>query len=267
VLFWGVLGALVMRGVMILVGAELIARVHWIIYLFGGFLIFTGVRMLFHDEDAGDPSDNIAVRAVRRFVPVTPDYHGEHFFVRMPASPELAAAGSVSGARLRRYATPLFLVLVCIEFTDLVFAVDSIPAIFGITQDPFIVFTSNVFAILGLRSMYFLLAGVMNRFHYLKIGLSAVLTFVGVKMLLPAAGAWVDKDQMIEKNFSWLFSIDPHGHHHWHIRIPLSLGFIVLTLTASVVASLVWPKAEPDGALPPTDVPDEGEGAHHADIP
>ena len=169
VLFWGILGALVMRGIMIAAGAALIQQFHWIIYLFGAFLIVTGIRMALHRNEAIHPDRNPLVRLVRRVLPVSGEYHGQRFFVRQ--------AGVLM-------ATPLFLALVMVEFTDLIFAVDSIPAIFAVTTDPFIVYTSNVFAILGLRSLYFVLRGVVDKFYYLKLSLAAVLTFVGVKMVL-----------------------------------------------------------------------------------
>jgi tellurite resistance protein TerC len=169
VLFWGIIGALIMRGIMIALGATLIKEFHWIIYLFGAFLIYTGIRMARHRNETIHPDQNPLVRLVRRLMPVTEGYEGQKFFVRK--------AGVLM-------ATPLFLVLLLIETTDLIFAVDSIPAIFAVTQDPFIVYTSNVFAILGLRSLYFVLADMIHKFYYLKLGLSAVLTFVGVKMLL-----------------------------------------------------------------------------------
>jgi tellurite resistance protein TerC len=169
VLFWGILGALVMRAAFILAGAALLERFHWIIYLFGAFLVLTGIKMAFAPEQGLEPEKNPVVRLVRRLMPVTSDFRGANFFVR-------------EGGRLA--ATPLFLVLVMVEFTDLVFAVDSIPAIFAVTRDPFLVYTSNVFAILGLRSLYFLLAGVMHKFQYLKLGLAAILVFVGAKMAL-----------------------------------------------------------------------------------
>ncbi|MBL0172402.1 MAG: TerC family protein [Gemmatimonadaceae bacterium] len=175
VLFWGILGALVMRGLMIGAGAALIAHFHWIIYVFGAFLVFTGLRMAFGGESDIEPEANPVIRFVRRIVPITARFHGEHFFVREPLSP---------GGAVRLVATPLFLVLALVETTDVVFAVDSIPAIFGVTQKPFLVYTSNVFAILGLRSMYFVLAGVISKFHLLKYGLALVLAFVGMKMLL-----------------------------------------------------------------------------------
>ncbi|HEX4954368.1 MAG TPA: TerC family protein [Thermoanaerobaculia bacterium] len=169
VLFWGILGALLMRGVMIALGAVLIERFHWIIYLFGAFLVFTGIKMFVLRHSEMDPGKNPVLRLVRRIFPVTDQYHDEKFFVRH--------AGKL-------LATPLFLVLVLVETTDLIFAVDSIPAIFAVTKDPFIVFTSNVFAILGLRSLYFLLAGAITKFYYLKPALAAILVFVGAKMLL-----------------------------------------------------------------------------------
>jgi tellurite resistance protein TerC len=169
VLFWGILGALVLRAAFILAGAALIARFHWILYLFGAFLIFTGVKMALFRNAEIHPEKNPVLRLVRRLVPVTGDYRDAHLFVR-------------EGGRW--LATPLFLVLVLVETTDLIFAVDSIPAIFAVTRDPFLVYTSNVFAILGLRSLYFLLAGVMGKFSYLKLGLSAVLVFVGIKMVV-----------------------------------------------------------------------------------
>ena len=205
VLFWGILGALLMRGAMIGVGAYLIQQFHWIIYVFGAFLVFTGIRMATQTEHAIEPEANPVIRLIRRLMPVTNTYHGQRFFVKEPGP----------GGALRRVATPLFVVLVLIETTDLIFAVDSIPAIFAVTQDPFLVYTSNVFAILGLRALYFLLAGVIEKFHYLKLGLSVVLVFVGVKMLL------VDL---------------------YKIPIGISLGFIALVLATSIIASLLNPK-------------------------
>ncbi len=189
-----------MRAAFILAGAALLERFHWIIYLFGAFLILTGIKMAFAPEQGLEPEKNPVVRLVRRLMPVTADFRGSSFFVR-------------EGGRLA--ATPLFLVLVMVEFTDLVFAVDSIPAIFAVTRDPFLVYTSNVFAILGLRSLYFLLAGVMHKFEYLKLGLAAILVFVGAKMAL------VD----------------------W-VKIPsgISLGVIAAILAVAVAASLLKAK-------------------------
>jgi tellurite resistance protein TerC len=196
VLFWGILGALIMRGALIVVGAVLLKEFHWIIYIFGAFLIFTGIRMAIHRNEEIHPEQNPVVRLLRRIIPVTENYESDHFFIRR--------AGKLM-------ATPLFLVLLIVESTDLVFAVDSIPAIFAVTNDPFIVYTSNVFAILGLRSLYFLLAGVMDKFYYLKLGLSVVLTFVGTKMAI------VDI---------------------YKIPVGLSLGVIASILAIAVVASL-----------------------------
>jgi len=197
VLFWGILGALLMRGALIVVGAVLLEEFHWIIYIFGAFLIFTGIRMALHRNEEMHPEQNPVVKLLRRIMPVTENYEGDHFFTRR--------AGKL-------LATPLFLVLLIVESTDLIFAVDSIPAIFAVTNDPFIVYTSNVFAILGLRSLYFLLAGVIDKFYYLKLGLSAVLTFVGTKMVI------VD---------------------FYKIPVGLSLGAIACILAISVIASLL----------------------------
>lgn len=196
VLFWGILGALLMRGTLILVGAALLHEFHWIIYIFGGFLIFTGIRMALHRNEEIQPENNPLIKVVKRVIPVTENYEGDKFFIRR--------AG-------KWIATPLLLVLLVVESTDLIFAVDSIPAIFAVTDHPFIVYTSNVFAILGLRALYFLLANVMDKFQYLKLGLAAVLSFVGVKMVL------VDVYKM------------PVG---------LSLGIIASILAISIIASL-----------------------------
>jgi tellurite resistance protein TerC len=222
VLFWGVLGALVMRGAMIGAGAFLIARFHWILYVFGGFLVITAIRMATQDERAIEPEANPVIRLVRRIVPVTNVYHGQNFFIRENS---------------QWVATPLFIVLVFVEFTDLVFAVDSIPAIFAVTQDPFLVYTSNVFAILGLRSLYFLLADVIGRFHYLQLGLAAVLGFVGLKML----------------------AVDVYK-----VPIGWSLGIIALLLGTSVAASWMFPKEGAEHAPvqhPPLDAGDPEESA------
>jgi tellurite resistance protein TerC len=169
VLFWGILGALVMRALFIVAGIALLQQLHWIIYVFGALLILTGIKMAMEKDKEIHPDKNPVLKLFRRLVPVTADYHADHFFVKQ--------AGHYA-------ATPLFVVLLVVETTDIIFAVDSIPAILGITMDPFLVYTSNVFAILGLRALYFALAGVMRLFHYLHYGLSAILVFVGVKMLL-----------------------------------------------------------------------------------
>ena len=196
VLFWGILGALVMRGTLIAVGAALLHEFHWIIYIFGAFLIFTGIRMAWHQDENVQPDKNPVVRFFRKFMPVTESFEKDKFFVRR--------AGKIM-------ATPLFLILLVVESTDLIFAVDSIPAIFAVTQDSFIVYTSNVFAILGLRALYFLLADVMDKFQYLKLGLSAVLIFIGVKMVI------VD---------------------FYKIPIGASLAVVASILTISILASL-----------------------------
>ena len=228
VLFWGVLGALAMRLTMIFVGATLINRFHWIIYIFGAFLIYTGVKMFKQQEPDIHPEQNPVVRIVTRFLPITRTYEDEKFFTKVQG---------------RRTGTLLLLVLIVVEVTDLVFAVDSIPAIFAITTDTFIVYTSNVFAILGLRSMYFLLAGVVEKFQYLRTGLAIVLTFIGLKMLVVAAGL--------------------------EIPIWFSLVFVAVVLLGSVAASLVFPKDQetnikvdlPEGFDLPLgeDCPDEDE--------
>ena len=201
VLFWGVMGALVMRLTMIFIGAALINRFHWIIYIFGAFLVYTGLKMFRQEDPDIQPEDNPIVRLVTRHIPITRHYEGQAFFTRVD--------GKLTG-------TLLLLVLVVVEVTDLVFAVDSIPAIFAITTNTFIVYTSNVFAILGLRSMYFLLAGVVEKFQYLRMGLAIVLTFIGVKMIIEV----------------------------FHIIIPVKISLIVVAsvLLASVAASIMWPK-------------------------
>jgi tellurite resistance protein TerC len=173
VLFWGILGALVMRGTMILAGTQLIQRYHWVIWIFGAFLIVTGIRMLFLDQDDTDVRDNAVLRFAQRHFPVASEFHGPHFAIVRDG---------------RRMLTPLALTLILVETTDLIFAVDSVPAIFAITADPFLVFTSNIFALLGLRSLYFALAGLMDRFRYLKYALAVILLLVGVKML---AAEWL----------------------------------------------------------------------------
>jgi len=206
VLFWGIIGALLMRGSMISAGAFLIQRFHWIIYVFGAFLIFTGIRMAMQDETDIEPESNPVLRLVRRLLPVTEDFRGQNFFVTEPVH---------RGEAPRLLATPLFIVLVLVETTDLIFAVDSIPAIFAVTKDPLIVYTSNVCAILGLRSLFFLLAGVIHRFQFLKLGLAVVLTFVGVKMLLSGV---------------------------FEIPIFISLLVIGIILGISVLASLFYPR-------------------------
>jgi tellurite resistance protein TerC len=204
VLFWGILGALVMRGAMIFAGAALLEQFGWIVWIFGAFLIFTGIRMAFHKNEAIDPEKNPLIKFVRRIMPVTDKYDGDKFFTRQ------------NGVRA---ATPLFLALVMVEFTDLVFAVDSIPAIFAVTRDPFIVYTANVMAILGLRSLYFLLDGLVHKFYYLKLGLSFILVFAGIKLF------WPDLTALITGTASKMPPL-------------VSLGVIATILAIAIVASL-----------------------------
>ncbi len=199
-------------------GVSFLARFDVVLYLFGVFLLFTGIKMLFSGRAATDPSTSLTVRFARRILPLHPGFDGRKFFTRV-ATP----AGG-----MRTLATTLFLVLAAIEFTDIVFAVDSIPAVFGITKDPFLVFTSNVFAVLGLRSLYFLLAGIMDKFRFLKYGLAFILAFVGVKMLLPAAAAGYAR---------LAGGLTPH----WELPRLLSLALILAILAASIVASLLAP--------------------------
>jgi len=217
VLFWGILGALVMRVIFIFAGIELIHQFHWLIYIFGGFLIITGLRMIFAAEEKLQPEKNPVVKLIRKIFPVTPSFQGDNFFVRL---------------NNKLWATPLFVVVIMIETTDLIFAVDSIPAILAITDDPFIVYTSNVFAILGLRSLYFALSGIERYFHYLKFGLAAILVFVGAKMCLS---------------------------DYYKIPIEMSLIVIASLLLLAIIFSLLFPKkpestsraSAPLGAQPP----------------
>jgi tellurite resistance protein TerC len=237
VLFWGILGAQVMRGAMIFLGTTLIARFHWILYLFGAFLIVTAIKMLLTKDGETHPEKNRVLGLIRKFFPITHRYHGQHFAVRAgsPWSLQAAVPGSdpipdpaVDVARKGQWMlTPLGVTLIMIETTDLVFAVDSIPAIFAITADPFLVFTSNVFAILGLRSMYFALAGAMNTLRYLKVALAVVLGVVGVKMLTA----------------SWLKGI---LGEHFNIYL---LAAVLGILATGVVASLVANKRDATRAL------------------
>ena len=201
VLFWGIIGALVMRAVFIAAGVALINTFHWVIYIFGAFLIFIAVRIAFEKEKEIHPEKNPVLRLFRRFMPVTENYIEGNFFIKK---------------NKKLYATPLFVVLLVIETTDVIFAVDSIPAILAITTDPFIVYTSNVFAILGLRALYFALAGVMELFHFLNIGLAIILAFVGVKMLLS---------------------------RFYEIPVSVALGVVILTLVITIVASIIFPQS------------------------
>jgi tellurite resistance protein TerC len=200
VLFWGILGALIMRAFFIVTGIALITMFHWIIYVFGAFLIFTAARMAFEKGKEMHPEKNPVLKILRRVIPITEDYAGNKFFIRKDGV---------------LYATPLLVVLLVIETTDVVFAVDSIPAILAVTTDPFIVYTSNAFAILGLRALYFALASIMGMFHYLKIGLSIILAFVGLKMLLS---------------------------NLYQLPVAVTLGVVALTLIVSILASLIFPQ-------------------------
>lgn len=219
ILFWGILGALIMRAIFIAAGITLIEKFHWMIYLFGGFLIITGIKMAFQKDKELHPETNPVLRLFRRFVPVTDQYHHDHFFVLKEG---------------KRWATPLFVVLLLIETTDVIFAVDSIPAILAVTRDPFIVYTSNVFAILGLRALYFALAGIMQLFHYLHYGLSLILVFVGTKMLISDI---------------------------YKVPIGLALSVIAGILIVSVVASILRPR--PEVVPPPPPGQPEEQAGHH----
>lgn len=213
VLFWGIFGALVMRFLFIFTGVALLERFHWIIYVFGGFLVFTGIKLALEKDKEVYPERNPVLKLVRRFFPTTKSYYGSKFFIRRMG---------------KLMATPLFIVLIVIETTDVVFALDSIPAILAITRDEFIVYSSNAFAILGLRALYFALSGIMRLFHYLHYGLALILVFVGIKMLLS---------------------------EFYHIPTPYALAFIGITLTVSVLASIMYPKEEEP--LAKKDLPDE----------
>ncbi|MCW1926063.1 TerC family protein [Luteolibacter arcticus] len=204
VLFWGIFGALALRAIMIAGGAALITNFGWIIYIFAAFLVYTGFKMFFHNEDSVDPGKSLVVRLLKRTMPMTPDYVGSKFLVKQDG---------------KWFATPLLAVLLCVEVTDVIFAVDSIPAIFAITTDTFIVYTSNVFAILGLRALYFAIAGILPYFHFLKYGLGVILIFVGVKMSL--------------------------AHTQWKIDMNVSLGVIAGVLVASVIASIIHRELHP----------------------
>lgn len=206
ILFWGVIGAVLMRAVFIGAGVAIIHKFAWIMYVFGAFLVFTGIKLAIKSDEKIDPENNLGVKLLKKIVPVTHSADHGHFFTR------------ING---KLHATTLFVALVVVEFTDLIFAVDSIPAVLAITHDPFIAYTSNIFAIMGLRSLYFALAGVMDLFHYLRFGLAFILVFVGFKMLIA---------------------------EHYHLPVMVSLGVILATLTLSVAASMVWPVKKTHGS-------------------
>ncbi len=237
VLFWGIFGAIVMRAVMILLGVALVERFHWVLYIFGAFLLLTGLRMFKESDEAEDISNNRLIGLLRRALPVTKSYHEEHFFVHKMG---------------RWWVTPLFLVLVMIELTDVVFAVDSIPAILGVTTDPFLAYASNIMAVVGLRALYFLLAGVIERIRYLHLGLGAVLVFIGLKMLT---------EEVLEAR---------------GLEIPTWVSLVVVVgciSTAAVASWAVTRRERTGGPLPPPGVPPppqapSGDGAaHEAELP
>jgi tellurite resistance protein TerC len=218
VLFWGIMGAVLLRGVFVILGVALISRFHWVIYVFGAFLVYTGIKILRHSEMEIDPEHNPVIRFLERHLRITTRHDGQRFLIRHQG---------------KLWATPLLVVLLVIEATDVVFAVDSIPAIFGITHDPFIVFTSNIFAVLGLRALYFVLHGLMNKFDFLHYGLGLVLAFVGAKMLL---------SEVVK------------------IPIQLSLGIIVALLGGSILISIFFdPKKKPPLESPPAAPPEPPE--------
>lgn len=233
VLFWGIMGALVMRMIMIFAGAELVERFHWIIYIFGVFLVYTGLKMFRDTDDDFDPTESGIVRLTTRYIRISKQYEGDRFFVLKDGV---------------RTGTLLLLVLIVIEFTDLIFAVDSIPAIFGITTDKFIIYTSNIFAILGLRTFFFLLADIADRFHYLKTGLAFILTFIGVKMLLPLAAegvVWIYGEGSGTSLGSFAERFLAHEYKDEVINI--SLTVVVLAIATSILMSLLFPtRAEGD---------------------
>lgn len=238
VLFWGIMGALVMRMIMIFTGAELVERFHWILYIFGVFLIWTGIKMFSNDEEGFNPEESRMVTFITRYIPITKNYHENHFLIKID--------GKTTG-------TLLLLVLIVVELSDLMFAVDSIPAIFGITTDKFIVYTSNIFAILGLRTFFFLLADLADRFHLLKYGLAFILSFIGVKMLLPliAEGLIIvvgHNNDSAFSNFLQRFI----NHEFSQSFINISLGVVVGALVLSIVLSLMFPKAEEESSDEPT---------------
>ncbi len=227
VLFWGIMGALILRMVMIFAGAELVERFHWIIYIFGAFLVYTGLKMFGGTDDNFEPHESAIVRLATRYIRISRHYEGEKFFVVKDGV---------------RTGTLLLLVLITVEFTDLVFAVDSIPAIFGITTDRFIVYTSNIFAILGLRTFYFLLADLADRFNYLKYGLAFVLTFIGVKMLLPLFAEGLLK--LIGSGDSSGFAgfLDRYLKHEYEqMVINISLSVVVSAIALSIILSIMFP--------------------------
>ena len=237
VLFWGIMGALFMRMIMIFAGAELVERFHWLIYVFGAFLLYTGIKMFGNDEDENfEPHESAIVKLVTRYVRISKHYDEDKFFI--------VKDGVRSG-------TLLLLVLIVVEFTDLIFAVDSIPAIFGITTDRFIVYTSNIFAILGLRTFFFLLADLADRFHYLKIGLAVILSFIGVKMLLPLLAQGLimilgenssSSVAMFVQAYLSDHNLPPNERIYDQLIVNISLVTVIVTLALSIIISMIFPK-------------------------
>ena len=229
VLFWGIMGALLMRMVMIFAGAALIESFHWVIYLFGAFLVYTGLKMFGHTDDNLEPHENAIVRFTTRYIRISKHYDEDRFFVLKDGV---------------RTGTLLLLVLITVEVSDLIFAVDSIPAIFGITTDRFIVYTSNIFAILGLRTFFFLLSDMAERFHLLKVGLAFVLTFIGVKMLLPLAAQGLIM-VLGEGGGSFVEFLQRYSNHEYdQVAINISLGIVVGAILISVILSVLLPQKE-----------------------
>ena len=234
VLFWGIMGALVMRMIMIFAGAAIVERFDWILYIFGAFLVYTGIKMFSDDAEGFHPENSSLVSLVTRFVRISKHYDGDKFIVEIDG---------------KRTGTLLLLVLITVELSDLIFAVDSIPAIFGITTDKFIVYTSNIFAILGLRTFFFLLADLADRFHFLKYGLGFILTFIGVKMLLPLLAQGLIMVMGEGSNSTFAVFLQRYLHHEFEqIVINVSLGIVVGAIALSIILSLLFPppKAEDD---------------------
>jgi tellurite resistance protein TerC len=246
VLFWGIMGALVMRMIMIFAGVELVNRFEWIIYIFGAFLLYTGLKMFRKEDESFDPTESWIVRFSTRFIRISKEYNEDKFFVRK------------NGVRT---GTLLLLVLIVVEFTDLIFAVDSIPAIFGITTDRYIIYTSNIFAILGLRTFFFLLADIADRFHYLRTGLAFILSFIGVKMLLPLAAEAVIMVYGTDSSNAVVHFADRFLKHEFKDEIVnISLSVVVLAIASSIVLSLLFPPRKSDKSDAPNDqLPGQGQ--------
>jgi tellurite resistance protein TerC len=241
VLFWGIFMALVLRLVMIFAGAELVEKFHWMLYLFGAFLVYTGIKMFGDDDDAFDPEESAIVRLTTRFIRIRKHYDGEKFFIVHEG---------------KRAGTLLLLVLIVINVADVVFAVDSIPAIFGITTDRFIVYTSNIFAILGLRTFFFLLSDLADRFHYLKIGLAFILTFIGLKMLLPLLAEGLL--ELTGTGSTLAVFLERYLNHEFEQTvINISLGVVVCAIAVSILLSIVFPPGKKDDSLAPETEPTE----------